>query len=372
MTFDFKSLARLKMAAVIACILCAGSLIAPSSNAQFKLILDVGDTTAPLGLHNTKVPVYLTSPFSAPYDTVVGLNIWIQCDRPDILTFQGDPGTRIDTTYWKCLTYQGANCVDSVQTIPSAQWNFIHVDTVAILIGNFDTVGTRLSGWELVSAVSLTGTGTDINVVALADNSPIGGPYRPGLLPPFSSAIPLLKLNADVLSIPDTMQDRTVNLLVQYSILDHISFSRPNGTSIGIAYKQYLDTNLWVCTSWAGENCLIWERTSFPPFDSMEVIQDSFPYLDTTKVIISHGSLTIEEPPPWVCGNVNGTVSGAVNVSDITYLVRYLFRGGPAPVPVLAVGNVNCTASGAVNVADVTYLVKFLFQSGPPLCPTCK
>jgi len=374
MTFDFKSLARLKKVAAVAIILGAGLFLAPSSNAQYRLILDVGDTLAPIGLQDTKVPIYLTSSFTpANYDTVVGLNIWIMCDRPDILKFEGNPGTRIDTTYWKCLTYQGPNCIDSVQTIPSASWNFIHIDTIDILIGNFDTVGTRLSGWELVSSVSLTGSGTDINVVALADNTPVGGPFRPGLVPPFNSAIPLLKLNADVFAIPDTMQDRTVNLLVQYQVLNHISFSRPNGTSIGIGYTPFLDSNLFVCTSWAGETCLIWDRTSLPPYDSLEVVPDSIPFLDTNKVIIQHGSLTIEEAPPWVCGNVNGSPNGAVNVVDVTYLVNYLFKGGPPPIPVLIVGNVNCTPGPGfnVNVVDLTYLVNYLFRGGPIPCAAC-
>ena len=367
MTFDSTSLARLKVVAVLALILSVGAFIAPPAQAQFNLLLDVGDTTAPVGLHNTKVPIFLTS-FS---DTVVGMNIWIMCDRPDILTFQGDPGIRIDTTWWKCLTYQGLNCVDSAQTIPSADWDFKHVDTIDILIGNFDTVGTLLSGWELVSAVSLTGTGTDINLVALADNTPVGGPSRPGLIPPFSSSVPLIKLNADVLSIPDTMQDRTVNMLVQYQILDHISFSKPNGSSIGIAYQHFLDSNLFVCTSWAGETCLIWERTSLPPYDSLEVVPDSLPYLDTTKVIITHGSLTIDEVPPYLCGNVNGNFPQSVNVVDLTYMVNYLFKGGPAPVPVTNSGDVNCSPNDAVNVVDLTYLVNYLFKGGPVPCAAC-
>jgi hypothetical protein len=65
-------------------------------------------------------------------------------------------------------------------------------------------------------------------------------------------------------------------------------------------------------------------------------------------------------------GNVN--MIGGVNVSDVTYLVKFLFQSGPPP-PCLLEADPNATNSR--NVADVTYLVKFLFQSGPaPLaCP---
>ncbi|MEA2030055.1 MAG: S8 family serine peptidase [candidate division Zixibacteria bacterium] len=66
----------------------------------------------------------------------------------------------------------------------------------------------------------------------------------------------------------------------------------------------------------------------------------------------------------WVqAGDVNN--SGGINVSDVTYLVTYLFNSGPAPIP-YATGNVNC--SDGVNVSDVTYLVSYLFQGGPEPC----
>jgi Thrombospondin type 3 repeat len=67
-------------------------------------------------------------------------------------------------------------------------------------------------------------------------------------------------------------------------------------------------------------------------------------------------------------GNVNFDGGGLVNVSDVAYLIGYLFKGGnPPPCP--NEGNVNGLSS--TNVADVTYLVKFLFTSGPPpaVCP---
>ncbi len=54
-----------------------------------------------------------------------------------------------------------------------------------------------------------------------------------------------------------------------------------------------------------------------------------------------------------------------VTVSDITYLVNYLFKSGAPPTP-LEAADVNC--SDGVNVADLTYLVQYLFASGPPPC----
>ncbi len=56
---------------------------------------------------------------------------------------------------------------------------------------------------------------------------------------------------------------------------------------------------------------------------------------------------------------------GAINIADLTYLVSYLFQGGPAPDP-YGSGDVNC--DGTVNVADLTYFVAYFFQGGPEPC----
>jgi len=64
-------------------------------------------------------------------------------------------------------------------------------------------------------------------------------------------------------------------------------------------------------------------------------------------------------------GDVNYDISG-LNVADLTYLVDYLFRGGPPP-PCPEEGDVN--GDGNTNVADLTYLVDYLFRGGPPPLP---
>jgi hypothetical protein len=68
-------------------------------------------------------------------------------------------------------------------------------------------------------------------------------------------------------------------------------------------------------------------------------------------------------------GNVNGDALDKVNVVDLTYLVGFLFGGGPAPL-CKEEGNVNGDVLAKINVVDLTYLVGFLFGGGPqpPLC----
>ena len=72
-------------------------------------------------------------------------------------------------------------------------------------------------------------------------------------------------------------------------------------------------------------------------------------------------------------GNVDGIIGGAgpVDVADVTYLIAYLFQGGPEP-PCSEEGNVDNVVGpgGPIDVSDLTYLVAFLFEGGvePPLC----
>ena len=64
-------------------------------------------------------------------------------------------------------------------------------------------------------------------------------------------------------------------------------------------------------------------------------------------------------------GDVNS--DRKLTVSDVVYLINYLFKGGPAPVAGLLIGDVNC--DGRASVADVVYLINYLFKGGPkPAC----
>ncbi len=73
--------------------------------------------------------------------------------------------------------------------------------------------------------------------------------------------------------------------------------------------------------------------------------------------------------PSWgrkcILGDANS--DGNIDVSDIIYLINYLFKGGPLPIPLLAGDSNN---DEEVTVSDIIYLINYLFKSGPrPICP---
>lgn len=83
-------------------------------------------------------------------------------------------------------------------------------------------------------------------------------------------------------------------------------------------------------------------------------------------VPFSDNATSKAEPAQFLCGDIDGDGSGP-NVADLTYLVDYLFRGGPPP-PVAEAANVD--GSNGINVSDLTYFVDYLFRGGAELaCP---
>jgi len=64
-----------------------------------------------------------------------------------------------------------------------------------------------------------------------------------------------------------------------------------------------------------------------------------------------------------MCGNANRDQT--VSVSDVVYLVNYLFKSGPRPFMYYS----NANGDNKISVADVVYLVNYLFKGGAkPIC----
>ena len=314
---------------------------------DIEIILDVADTNAYPG-EIVVVPVYLSN----FVDTIAGFNFWVQLDRPDIMEFTTAVATVIDTFYWICQEYSGPDCIDSVLVTVDDPWDFYHVDTVDILIGNLDSTGTLTSGWEWLEARSLSGTGHDLNVAGIANLPP--PPFTPGIAPQEGGI--LVKLVGQVYDIPDSMTERTVNIIPQAEFLGHFNFSDPSGNSLGITCDTIPDTSFWLCTFWVGEVCLSWQQVSGPPYDSMEIGWDTVCYSDTSVVQVLSGSVTVLLPDPPLYGDAD--CSGSADISDLVFMVDYMFMGGP-PMPCSE--NVDCDDDDLITISDLVCLVDWMF-----------
>jgi hypothetical protein len=65
----------------------------------------------------------------------------------------------------------------------------------------------------------------------------------------------------------------------------------------------------------------------------------------------------------YVPGDANG--DGTVDISDVVYLIAYIFSGGSPPSPLLA-GDANCDSM--VDISDVVYLIAYIFSGGLAPC----
>ena len=348
-------------------VTCLILLTAPGTRAQVQLIVDVSDTTGDPGELNSAVTVY----YQGIFDTVVAFELWLQLSRPEIMRFQTELDTVVDTSYWECLDWNGPVCEDSIAAHKDTVYNIIHYDTVEVYVGSLDTVGTLMAGFEMVRTMSFSDTiGTDIKVTAIADQHSVSGSH-PGIPP---QAGVLFRLLADVMDIPDTMLDRSVDIFIP-PFLDNFNFSRTDGTSVGIITQEVVDSNFYTCEAWVPPEdtaCLYWEKVNksqcWPDCDSIGVEIDTVGILDTTAVWLDDGSLTVNQPAPWTCGHLDGDPEGDVDIGDMQMLIDHLFINMDPIVPPEA-GNVDCTTEVPIilDVGDMQAMIDHLFIGMEPL-----
>jgi serine protease AprX len=54
--------------------------------------------------------------------------------------------------------------------------------------------------------------------------------------------------------------------------------------------------------------------------------------------------------------------SGIINIVDVSYLIKFLYKGGPAPIT-LSAGDAN--SSLGINILDASFLISYLYKGGP-------
>ncbi|PKK83677.1 MAG: hypothetical protein CVT49_07245 [candidate division Zixibacteria bacterium HGW-Zixibacteria-1] len=101
-------------------------------------------------------------------------------------------------------------------------------------------------------------------------------------------------------------------------------------------------------------------------FEQLITVQrPGFTSFDTTISMDQNYELNTTLLLDYMCGDAN--YNAAINILDATFLINYIYKGGPIPIPIEA-GDVN--GNGAINILDVTYLINYLYKDGPePVCP---
>lgn len=404
---------------ILALVFMAGT---PNTAEAQILVVAVGDTVGSPGETNSVITTYLTN----WEDEIIAIEIWLYLEPKDIMFFQTEESVVVDTTWWKCIEYDGETCIDAVSASPvptywicleadpqgdcidsirvqeNDPWEWSHpVDTTysvittdTVTIGAIDTVGTLLGGWEQVTTRSNMTTGDttkfyDVKIIAQANANFSDGVTTPGI-PAGQNGGVLFRLLADIEDIDDTVTNRSASINIFSRPPDNFVFTRPNGTMIGMAYHQILDSNFYVCDSWDTSvnppECFSWSRVTTCSggigvgCDSIAVYPDSQIYLDTMvidtvtwqptgQVELTHGQLTVLLFT-GVCGNVNGDLDERINLADITRLISAVYLGGTHADP-KCLGNTNCDIDDKVNLADITRLIDNVYLSKTALCSEC-
>jgi len=173
--------------------------------------------------------------------------------------------------------------------------------------GTIDTVNTLINKFDYVGVSYDTNDGNWITVVGIADqdSNPPSGVIGPG------NGL-LFNLKVNITSSCLVYADTTLTIIMVDQL--HANLADPQGDLI----------------------------------DSVEFL---------------NGSVYV--PGLCVYGDANGNAS--VNLSDIIYLVNYVFKSGIPPCPEKA-GDAN--RNNLINLADIVFLVNHVFKGGPAPCPT--
>ncbi len=180
-----------------------------------------------------------------------------------------------------------------------------------------------------------------------------------------SEAITITVNNVNQPPVLDSVGDHTAE--INDTILIIITASDPDGDSVTIMAE-----NLPPYASFSYEG---WDEILGKYYGEFFWVpgESQIGTYGNIRFIASDGTLTDDETititvtgTTFLCGDANS--DGTVSIFDITYIISYLYLGGPAP-EFLASADVN--SDGAINVFDITYLVAYLYLEGPePNCPT--
>ncbi len=142
-----------------------------------------------------------------------------------------------------------------------------------------------------------------------------------------------------------------------------------NLTGNGFAWMDpkanYLTSPQGVCTDTI---CVHWPEftpvTYAGAFDPEVSTEDDWPA--GWSFLYCGGFLGDAQCGPTCCtgirGNVDNDPGDAIDISDLVYLVDYMFTGGPEPE---CFEEADMNADGAIDISDLVWLVDYMFTGGP-------
>ncbi len=297
----------------LAVILFALCSIQPAQAQLPDIVFNVPDTTA----STSDSLIWLNLYFSNYFDTVAGIQFQLQLSRPDLIRFDfSDSG--------------------------------------------FSPAGTLLEEWDLLTATDQSDSATVLRFSGLANfiNDPV---IIPGILPQHDGTI--LRLPLIVTTPPDLTGSATCNI----DIVAPTSFSDFDGNSIGIATDTLTDTLYFLCTDSLADSCIHYEPVDpdTSNYDSVYIYEYLDGYMDSSKVILDNGSITVIASLQSLSCDFTGDTE--YSVSDLTCLVNFLF--GVLDSQQCPNTFCDCDSSGnepnEPNVSDLTCIIDFLFRGGP-------
>lgn len=136
------------------------------------------------------------------------------------------------------------------------------------------------------------------------------------------------------------------------------------GVEIIDGMAEGLEGIQWATTPFVPDKSLM---MGYSPSGGHETYLNSGDFPTLPIIIAQHSN--DYEPGGSSCCDLPGDAdnNGLVNILDMTYLIAYLYKGGPAPI-CIPEGDIN--GNGQTNILDVIHLLNYLYNSGPaPICP---
>lgn len=242
--------------------------------------------------------------------------------------------------------------------ITALQFGLTFTDTTLASInfesGSFDTSGTLLSGWELITGIDREDDGNFYLFSAFSD-LPFNPAHRPGIQPGENGD--LVRINI----APALLPELDGNLVTEIVTFQPVQFVNQNSEPIGFVVDTTVDTVYFECDFWLEDFCFSWSEVTGPPFDSVRYDTTVSEYTDTTAVTFAVGSLTLHHL------NCDVNADAEVDVADVVCLVEYaVVTGSGEPCAYVVSGCDANRDGGHSDVADLVYLVEYMFNDGPP------